>query len=87
MQSIDQSFSGSLIVINNVKVKYQGHVSQKMGVSGALMFHIYILFLSLHDFTAISSLFVPTGTAIDWFKRDLHLRSSKINRLSGHIGL
>ena len=28
-----------------VKVKYQGHVSQKMGVSGALVFHKHILFL------------------------------------------
>ena len=28
-----------------VKVKYQGHVSQKMGVSGALVFHKYILFV------------------------------------------
>ena len=27
-----------------VKVKYQGHVSQKMGVSGALVFHKHILF-------------------------------------------
>ena len=27
-----------------VKVKYQGHVSQKMGVSGALVFHKQILF-------------------------------------------
>ena len=27
-----------------VKVKYQGHVSQKMGVSGALVFHKNILF-------------------------------------------
>ena len=26
-----------------VKVKYQGHVSQKMGVSGALGFHKHIL--------------------------------------------
>ena len=25
-----------------VKVKYQGHVSQKMGVSGALVFHKHI---------------------------------------------
>ena len=29
-----------------VKVKYQGHVSQKMGVSGALVFHKHIL---LHE--------------------------------------
>ena len=28
-----------------VKVRYQGHVSQKMGVSGALVFHKHILFL------------------------------------------
>ena len=27
-----------------VKVKYQGHVSQQMNVSGALMFHKHILF-------------------------------------------
>ena len=27
-----------------VKVKYQGHVSQKMGVSGSLVFHKHILF-------------------------------------------
>ena len=27
-----------------VKVKYQGHVSQKMGVSGALVFHKHNLF-------------------------------------------
>ena len=28
-----------------VKVKYQGHVSQKMSVSGALVFHKHILFV------------------------------------------
>ena len=28
----------------NVRVKYQGHVSQKMGVSGAIVFHKHILF-------------------------------------------
>ena len=28
-----------------VKVKYQGLVSQKMGVSGALVFHKHILFI------------------------------------------
>ena len=27
-----------------VKVKYQGHVSQKMGVSGALVFYKHVLF-------------------------------------------
>ena len=30
-----------------VKVKFQGHVSQKMGVSGALVFHKHILFFKL----------------------------------------
>ena len=30
-----------------VKVKYQVHVSQKMGVSGALVFHKHILFYQL----------------------------------------
>ena len=29
-----------------VKVKYQDHVSQKMGISGALVFHKHILFFS-----------------------------------------
>ena len=28
-----------------VKVKYEGHVSQKMGVLGALVFHKHILFV------------------------------------------
>ena len=32
-----------------VKVKYQGHVSQKMGVSGALVFHKHILFILQHN--------------------------------------
>ena len=32
-----------------VKVKYQGHVSQKMGVSGALVFHKHILFILMID--------------------------------------
>ena len=32
-----------------VKVKYQGHVSQKMGVLGALVFHKYILFKFKRD--------------------------------------
>ena len=30
-----------------VKVKYQGHVSQNMGVSGALVFHKHILLTML----------------------------------------
>ena len=30
-----------------VKVKYQGHVSQKMGVSGAFVFHKHILFYNV----------------------------------------
>ena len=32
-----------------VKVKYQGHVSQKMGVSGALVFHKHILFFNAYN--------------------------------------
>ena len=31
-----------------IKVKYQDHVSQKMGVSGALVFHKHILFFFLN---------------------------------------
>ena len=31
-----------------VKVKYQGHVFQEMGVSGALVFHKHILFIILN---------------------------------------
>ena len=39
-----------------VKVKYQGHVSQKMGVSGALVFHKHILFIYVFlQFDALSS--------------------------------
>ena len=38
-----------------VKVKYQGHVSQKMGVSGALVFHKHILFFIWNN-TIIDSL-------------------------------
>ena len=34
-----------------VKVKYQGNVSQKMGVSGALVFHKHILFSSSNALT------------------------------------
>ena len=34
-----------------VQVKYQGHVSQKMGVSGALVFHKHILFTCVFDQT------------------------------------
>ena len=32
-----------------VKVKYQGHGSQKMGFSGALAFHKHILFFVMGD--------------------------------------
>ena len=42
-----------------VKVKYQGHVSHKIGVSGALVFHKHILFLfffnALPDMPILSS--------------------------------
>ena len=34
----------------NVKIKYQGHVSQKMGISRALVFHKHILFSLLQLF-------------------------------------
>ena len=34
-----------------VKVKYQGHVSQKMGVLGALVFQKHILFIFTYDMT------------------------------------
>ena len=37
-----------------VKVKYQGHVSQKMGVSGALVFHKHILFFFVQKYTQIT---------------------------------
>ena len=43
-----------------VMVKYQGHVSEKMGVSGALVFHKHILFilkLGLLYFQAYISLY------------------------------
>ena len=39
-----------------VKVKYQGHVSQKTGVSGALVFHKHIL-ESLMDCMVFSTVF------------------------------
>ena len=45
-----------------VKVKYQGHVSQKMGVSGALVFHKHILFKNLVSNFALHGL--------DWFDCD-----------------
>ena len=35
----------------NVRVKYQGHVSQKMGVFGALVFHKHMLFSSSKGLT------------------------------------
>ena len=44
-----------------VKVKYQGHVSQKMGVSGALVFHKHILFLLSLVFLTLYS-FPPDKT-------------------------
>ena len=36
-----------------VKVKYQGHVSQKIGVSGALVFHKHILFLGWSKYMVV----------------------------------
>ena len=46
-----------------VKVKYQGHVSQKMGVSGALVFHKHILFL-LRAYIEIKQQKPGVGTGI-----------------------
>ena len=40
-----------------VKVKYQGYISQKMAVSGALVFHKHIL------------LYFERNTASEWLKR------------------
>ena len=39
-----------------VKVKYLRHVSQKIGVSGALMFHKHILLLNVNPFNHTSIL-------------------------------
>ena len=50
-----------------VKVKYQGHVSQKVGVSGALVFHKHILvfFVRLEGFekqkTMLKTFFTKEG--------------------------
>ena len=46
-----------------VKVKFQGHVSQKMGVSGALVFHKHILFLIF----SVVSMAVPDFDRIEFF--------------------
>ena len=39
-----------------VKVKYHGHVSQKMGVSGALVFYKHIFFVYLAVFECNATL-------------------------------
>ena len=46
-----------------VKVKYQGHVSQKTGVSGALVFHKHILLMlsSANAFNLEQSKYVSFG--------------------------
>ena len=52
-----------------VKVKYQGHVSQKVGVSGALAFHKHILvfFVRLEGFEKkknyVKNIFYKRGRA------------------------
>ena len=45
----------------NVKVKYQDHVSHKMGVSGALVFHKHILFYLILNEHPLSYLMIPKG--------------------------
>ena len=47
-----------------VKVKYQGHVSQKMGVSGALVFHKHILFGKC--FALLLNIYSQTSVARTW---------------------
>ena len=44
-----------------VKVKYQGHVSQEMGVSGALVFHKHIL---LGGFSECQGTYLSHDTAL-----------------------
>ena len=53
-----------------VKVKYQGHVAQNMGVLGALVFHKYILFFLYLWMTPFSAMVDytdnDTGTKQDY---------------------
>ena len=59
-----------------VKVKYQGRVSQKMGFSGALVFHKHILFCSITVTSRCVLLRLrffqfnpfPDNKILDWFK-------------------
>ena len=44
-----------------VNVKYQGYVSQKMGVWGALVFHKHILFSFAKALNLDKSMFFPFG--------------------------
>ena len=49
-----------------VMVKYQGHVCQKMGVLGALVFHKHILFLKLTQFVHLIIGFSPIDIDKNW---------------------
>ena len=56
-----------------VKVKYQGHVSQKMGVLGALVFRKYILFISCLGYRKIFfRYFMVTSTTSENTKAYIH---------------
>ena len=54
-----------------VKVKYRGHVSQTMGVSGALVFHKHILFF-------IEQVIVASFNNIRKRKKHIHTHDSTI---------
>ena len=66
-----------------VKVKYQGHVSQKMGVSGAFMFHKHILLTELSPFDGlkfsvkIKLLMLSLGTGMSCSFSGFYFRVSK----------
>ena len=62
-----------------VKAKYQGHVSQKMDASGALVFHEHILFYRLQMLSILTSLefcrlvkgYLFSGDGVhDWRRRE-----------------
>ena len=50
-----------------VKVKYEGDVSQKMGVSGALVFHKHIMFFKALDMKAFVNTVGNGASAVDKF--------------------
>ena len=67
-----------------VKVKYQGHVSQKMGVSGALVFHKHILFFFVKfSVKVLAALLSHTvrDTSRSFFPRVIKTRDCVVNPL------